>query len=55
MKPLLRKSNVDDVDYFTRQEIHEYSSMLSMGDQELDKHNQVKERFTKLLRLLIIK
>ena len=48
-------SKLDDVDYFTKQEIQEYSSMLSMSDQELNKHNQVKERFTKLLRSLIIK
>jgi DNA-binding transcriptional ArsR family regulator len=48
-------SKLDDVDYFTKQEIQEYSGLLSMSDQELNKQNQVKERFTKLLRSLMIK
>jgi DNA-binding transcriptional ArsR family regulator len=48
-------SKLDDVDYFTKQEIQEYSGLLTMSDQELNERNYVKERFTRLLRSLIIK
>ena len=48
-------SKLDDVDYFTKQEIQEYSGLLTMSDQELNERNCVKERFTKLLRSLIVK
>jgi DNA-binding transcriptional ArsR family regulator len=48
-------SKLDDVDYFTKQEIQEYSGLLTMSDKELNERNYVKERFTRLLRSLIIK
>ena len=48
-------SKLEDVDYFTKQEIQEYSGLLSMSNQELNKRDQVKQKFTILLRSLVKK
>ncbi len=48
-------ANLEDVDYFTKQDVREYAGYLSMTDQEMAHHNQVLKRFTELLRSLLAK
>jgi len=48
-------AKLNDVDYFTKQEVQEYAGLLSMTDQELIQHDQVRKRFTELLRSIVIK
>ena len=48
-------AKLDDVDYFTKQQVQEYAGLLSMTDKELAKHDQVRKRFTELLRSLVAK
>jgi DNA-binding transcriptional ArsR family regulator len=48
-------AKLEDVDYFTKQEVQEYASLLSMTDQENTHHSQVQKRFAALLRSLVVK
>ena len=48
-------AKLNDVDYFTKQEVQEYAGLLSMTDQELIQHDQVRKRFTELLRSIVVK
>jgi DNA-binding transcriptional ArsR family regulator len=46
---------LEDVDFFVKQELQEYVSILSMSDEEMKKEDQIKKEFRKLLRSLIKK
>ncbi len=48
-------AKLEDVDYFTKQDIQEYAGFLSMTEKELAHHDQVQKRFTELLRSLLVK
>lgn len=48
-------AKLDDVDYFTKQNVQEYSGLLSMTDKEMARRNQVQIEFRELLRSLIVK
>lgn len=48
-------AKLDEVDYFTKQDVQEYSGLLSMTNEELTRHEEVRKRFTDLLRSLIKK
>jgi hypothetical protein len=48
-------AKLDDVDYFTKQEVQEYAGLLSMTDQELAQRDQVRKSFTELLRSIVVK
>jgi DNA-binding transcriptional ArsR family regulator len=46
---------LEDVDFFVKQDLQEYISILSMSDEEMKKEDQIKKEFRKLLRSLIKK
>jgi DNA-binding transcriptional ArsR family regulator len=46
-------SQMDDVDYLTKQTITEYASLLTMTDAELKKQEEIKREFQKILRSLV--
>ncbi len=48
-------AKLDDVDYFTKQEVQEYSGLLSMTNQEMARRNEVQIKFRELLRSLLVK
>jgi DNA-binding transcriptional ArsR family regulator len=46
---------LDDEDFFVKQDLQEYASILSISDEEIKKEDQIKKEFRKLLRSLIEK
>jgi DNA-binding transcriptional ArsR family regulator len=48
-------AKLDDVDYFTKQDVQEYSGLLSMSNQEMTRRNEVQIKFRELLRSLLVK
>jgi DNA-binding transcriptional ArsR family regulator len=48
-------AKLEDVDFFVKQDLQEYVSILSMSDEEIEKEGQIKKDFRKLLRSLIRK
>ena len=48
-------AKLDDVDYFTKQDVQEYSGLLSMTDKEMARRNEVQIKFRELLRSLLVK
>jgi DNA-binding transcriptional ArsR family regulator len=48
-------AKLDDVDYFTKQDVQEYSGLLSMTNQEMTRRNEVQIKFRELLRSLLVK
>lgn len=50
-----RIANLDDEDFFVKQELQEYVSILSMSEEEIKEKDQIKKEFRKLLRSLVEK
>lgn len=48
-------SNLEDADFFTKQDVQEYASLLSMTDEELATQDQIRRKFRKTLRSLVVK
>ena len=48
-------AKLDDEDFFVKQDLQEYASILSISDEEIKKEDQIKKEFRKLLRSLIEK
>jgi DNA-binding transcriptional ArsR family regulator len=48
-------SKLEDVDFFVKQDLQEYASILSMSDEKVKKEDQLKREFRELLRSLINK
>ncbi len=48
-------ANLGDEDFFVKQELQEYVSILSMSEEEIKEQDHIKKEFRKLLRSLIEK
>ena len=48
-------SELDNVDFLTKQEVREYAEILSMSDEEYDEQNDLRKKFRDLLVSLIKK
>ena len=48
-------AKLEDVDFFVKQELQEYISILSMSEEEIKREDQIKKEFRELLRSLIKK
>ena len=48
-------SNLDDVDFFTKQHAQEYAAILSMSEKEFAVQNTLRKKFRELLRSLLVK
>jgi len=48
-------AKLEDVDFFVKQDLQEYASILSMSDEKIKKEDQLKREFRELLRSLINK
>jgi len=48
-------SKLEDVDYFVKQQVQEYAGLLSMTDEELLKEDEIRGKFRKILRSLLVK
>jgi DNA-binding transcriptional ArsR family regulator len=48
-------ANLEDEDFFVKQDLQEYVSILSMSEEEIKKEDQIKKEFRKQLRSLIEK
>lgn len=48
-------SNLDNLDFLTKQDVQEYASILSMSDEELAKRNEIRKKFNELLKSLLVK
>ena len=48
-------AKLEDVDFFVKQDLQEYASILSMSDEKVKKEDQLKREFRELLRSLINK
>ena len=48
-------AKLEDVDFFVKQDLQEYASILSMSDEKVKKGDQLKREFRELLRSLINK
>jgi len=42
-----------DIDFFVKQGVQEYATILSMSDDELEKQDEIKRKFIEMLRSLI--
>lgn len=48
-------SKLEDLDFLTQQNVQEYASILSMSDEELASREEVRKKFNKLLKSLLVK
>jgi len=48
-------SNLDDIDFFTKQNVQEYAGILSMSDEEFVIRDELRKKFRELLRSLLVK
>ena len=48
-------AKLEDVDFFVKQDLQEYASILSMSDEKIKREDQLKREFRELLRSLINK
>lgn len=48
-------SKLDDVDFFTKQNVQEYAGILSMSDKEFAIRDELRKKFRELLRSLLVK
>jgi DNA-binding transcriptional ArsR family regulator len=48
-------SKLEDLDLFTKQNVQEYASILSMSDEELSSRHEIKKKFNQLLKSLLVK
>ena len=46
-------SNLNEVDLFTKQDVREYASLLSMTEDQLREEDNIKRKFRKILRSLV--
>jgi DNA-binding transcriptional ArsR family regulator len=46
-------AKLEDVDLFTKEDVQEYASMLSMTDKELAEQDEIDRKFRELLRSLV--
>jgi DNA-binding transcriptional ArsR family regulator len=47
-------SKLDDVDFFTKQNVQEYAGILSMSDEEYAKRNELRKKFRDLLKSMLV-
>jgi DNA-binding transcriptional ArsR family regulator len=48
-------SKLDDIDFFTKQNVQEYAGILSMSDEESATRDELRKKFRELLRSLLVK
>ena len=48
-------SELEDLDFFTKQNVQEYAGILSMSDEEFAMRNELRKRFRDLLKSLLVK
>ena len=48
-------TNLEDTDFFTKQDVQEYASLLTMTDAELAKQDKIRREFRKALKSLMVK
>ena len=48
-------SELEDLDFFTKQNVQEYAGILSMSDDEFATRNELRKRFRDLLKSLLVK
>ena len=48
-------SKLEDLDFFTKQNVQEYASILSLSDEELASRNEIRKKFNELLKSLLVK
>ena len=48
-------SKLDDVYYFVKQQVQEYAGLLSMTEEEFAKEDEIKSKFRKTLRSLLLR
>lgn len=48
-------SKLDDVDFFTKQNVQEYAGILSMSEEEFATRDALRTKFRELLRSLLVK
>ncbi len=48
-------SKLDDIDFFTKQNVQEYAGILSMSDEEFVTRDELRKKFRDLLRSLLVK
>ena len=48
-------SKLEDVDFFTKQDVQEYASLLSMTDEEFARQDQIKKKFRETLKSILVK
>lgn len=48
-------SELEDLDFFTKQNVQEYAGILSMSDKEFAMRNELRKRFRDLLKSLLVK
>ena len=46
-------SKLDDLDLLSKENVHEYATLLSMTDEEMAKQCELKKTFRKALRSLV--
>jgi DNA-binding transcriptional ArsR family regulator len=46
-------AKLEDVDLFTKEDVQEYASLLSMSDKELEEQDEIDRKFRELLRSLV--
>ena len=47
-------SKLDDVDFFTKQNVQEYAGILSMSDEEYAERNELRKKFRDLLKSMLV-
>ncbi|MFB3890183.1 MAG: ArsR/SmtB family transcription factor [Candidatus Bathyarchaeia archaeon] len=48
-------SKLEDVDHFAKQDVREYAGLLKMTDEELARQDEIKKKFRKTLKSLMVK
>ena len=48
-------SKLEDLDFLTQKDVQEYASILSMSNEELTSRNEIRKKFIKLLKSLLVK
>ena len=48
-------SNLEELDFLTKQTVLEYASILTMSKEELDSRNELRKKFQEKLRSLLVK
>ena len=47
-------TNLEDTDFFTKQDVQEYASLMTMSDEDLAKQDQIRREFRKALKSLLV-